>query len=75
MFEEIIANFEQLTFGALFVAMLAYTIKTNDKREQRYIETIQENQDTVKNAVKALRGYDEVKATTEEILRKVTKGA
>ena len=75
MFEEIIANFEQLTFGALFVAMLVYTIKTNDKREQRYIETIQENQDTVKNAVKALRGYDEVKATTEEILRKVTKGA
>ena len=74
MFEEIIANFEQLTFGALFVAMLAYTIKTNDKREQRYIQTIQENQDTVKNAVKALRGYDEVKATTEEILRKVTKG-
>ena len=74
MFEEILANFEQLTFGALFVAMLAYTIKTNDKREQRYIETIQENQDTVKNAVKALRGYDEVKATTEEILRRVTKG-
>ena len=74
MFEEIIANFEQLTFGALFVAMLVYTIKTNDKREQRYIETIQENQDTVKNAVKALRGYDEVKATTEEILRRVMKG-
>ena len=74
MFEEILANFEQLTFGALFVAMLAYTIKTNDKREQRYIETIQENQDTVKNAVKALRGYDEVKATTEEILRRVMKG-
>ena len=75
MFEEILANFEQLTFGSLFVAMLVYTIKTNDKREQRYIETITENQETVKNAVKALRGYDEVKATTEEILRKVTKGA
>ena len=75
MFEEILTNFEQLTFGALFVAMLVYTIKTNDKREQRYIETITENQETVKNAVKALRGYDEVKATTEEILRKVTKGA
>ena len=74
MFEEILANFEQLTFGALFVAMLVYTIKTNDKREQRYIETIQENQDTVENAVRALRGYDEVKATTEEILRRVMKG-
>jgi len=74
MFEEIIANFEQLTFGALFVAMLVYSMRTNERREQRYIETIAENQETVKNAVKALRGYDEVKATTEEILRKVTKG-
>ena len=75
MFEEILANFEQITFGALFVAMLVYSMRTNERREHRYIETIAENQDTVKNAVKALRGYDEVKATTEEILRKVTKGA
>ena len=75
MFEEIIANFEQLTFGALFVAMLVYSMRTNERREQRYIETIAENQETVKNAMKALRGYDEVKSNTEEILQRVRKGA
>ena len=75
MFEEIIANFEQLTFGALFVAMLVYSMRTNERREQRYIETIAENQETVKNAMKALRGYDEVKSNTEKILERVKKGA
>ena len=75
MFEEIIANFEQLTFGALFVAMLVYSMRTNERREKRYIETIAENQETVKNAMKALRGYDEVKSNTEKILERVKKGA
>lgn len=75
MFEEILANFEQLTFGALFVAMLVYSMRTNERREQRYIETIAENQETVKNAMKALRGYDEVKTNTERILDHVKKGA
>ena len=75
MFEEILANFEQITFGALFVAMLVYSMRTNERREQRYIETISENQETVKNAMKALRGYDEVKSNTEEILQRVRKGA
>ena len=75
MFEEILANFEQITFGALFVAMLVYSMRTNERREQRYIETIAENQETVKNAMKALRGYDQVKSNTEEILQRVKKGA
>ena len=75
MFEEILANFEQITFGALFVAMLVYSMRTNERREQRYIETIAENQETVKNAMKALRGYDEVKTNTERILERVKKGA
>ena len=75
MFEEILANFEQITFGALFVAMLVYSMRTNERREQRYIETIAENQETVKNAMKALRGYDQVKSNTEEILQRVRKGA
>ena len=75
MFEEILANFEQITFGALFVAMLVYSMRTNERREQRYIETIAENQETVKNAMKALRGYDEVKSNTEKILERVKKGA
>lgn len=73
MLEELIQNADQLTFSVLFVAMLVYTMKTNDKREQRYQDTIKDNHDTVKNAVKALRGYDEVKENTEKILSEVQK--
>ena len=71
MLENIVNNPEQITFPILFVFLLFYTMKTNDKREQRYQDTIQENYDIVKNALKALRGYDEVKENVKKILEKV----
>ena len=71
MLENLVNNPEQITFPILFVFLLFYTMKTNDKREQRYQYTIQENYDIVKNALKALRGYDEVKEDVKKILDKV----
>lgn len=71
MLEEIISNPEQITFPILFVAMLVYTMKTNDNREKRYQSTIEQNTEMVKNALRALRGYDEVKENVKKILEKV----
>ena len=71
MLEEIISSPEQITFPILFVAMLVYTMKTNDNREKRYQSTIEQNTEMVKNALRALRGYDEVKSDVKKILEKV----
>lgn len=71
MLEQLINNPEQITFPILFVGLLFYTMKTNDTREKRYQETIEQNYDMVKNALKALRGYDEVKEDVKKILDKV----
>lgn len=40
MFEEILANPDQVTFAVLFVGLLVYVMKTNDQREKQYRETI-----------------------------------
>ena len=40
MFEELLANPEQITFAALFVGLLIYVMKTNDTREKQYRDTI-----------------------------------
>ena len=69
--EEIIQNADQLTFAVLFVAMLGYTIKTNDNREKRYQETITDNQEMVKDALHRMKEIQEVKKDTEEIKKKV----
>ena len=71
MLENVLNNPEQITFPILFVAMLVYTMRTNDNREKRYQSTIEQNTEMVKNALRALRGYDEVKSDVKKILEKV----
>lgn len=40
LFEELMANPEQITFAVLFVGLLVYVMKTNDTREKQYRDTI-----------------------------------
>lgn len=40
MFEQLLNNPEQITFAALFIALLVYVMKTNDTREKQYRDTI-----------------------------------
>lgn len=40
LFEELMANPEQITFAVLFVGLLVYVMKTNDTREKQYRNTI-----------------------------------
>lgn len=61
----------ELTYGALFVALLVYVIKTNDTREKRYQETIDKNQELLNTAVSALNGYEEVKEEVTKIANKL----
>lgn len=71
LLEEILANTEQLTFGVLFVGILIYSFKTNEKREERYQQLIKENQEMTKDLAKRMQEIREVKKDTEMILEKV----
>ena len=71
MVEEIFQNMESVTFAGLFVGMLIYTMKTNDKREQRYQKTIDGNQEMVKDALHRMKEIKEVKRDTEQIKDKL----
>ena len=51
--EAALTNGEQLTFSVLFVGMLLYVIKTNDKREENY-------RDTIKELTTALNGFEDL---------------
>ena len=42
LIESALMNGEQLTFSVLFIGRQLYVIKTNDKREENYRETIKE---------------------------------
>ncbi len=50
----------EFTFAALFVALLFYVMKTNDKREEQYRETIA-------TLSTALAGYEDLKQGMLEI--------
>jgi len=69
--EEIFQNMESVTFAGLFLGMLIYTMKTNDKREQRYQKTIDDNQEMVKDALHRMKDIEEVKGLSKKIYRKV----
>lgn len=62
--EAALTNGEQLTFSVLFVWMLLYVIKTNDKREENY-------RDTIKELTTALNGFEDLKTAVSEIKTKV----
>jgi hypothetical protein len=39
-FEQLIMNPSSVTFTALFIGLFVYTMKTNEKREEHYRQTI-----------------------------------
>ena len=62
--EAALTNGEQLTFSFLFVGLLLYVIKTNDKREENY-------RDTIKELTTALNGFEDLKNAVADIKTKV----
>ena len=64
LIENILVNGTELTFSILFVGLFVYMIKTNDKREQRY-------QETITTLTTALNGYEDLKEDVAYIRQKV----
>lgn len=64
LIENILVNGTELTFSILFVGLFLYMIKTNDKREQRY-------QETISTLTSALNGYEDLKEDVSYIRQKV----
>lgn len=64
MIESILLNGTELTFSALFVGLFVYMIRTNDKREARY-------QETISALTLALNGYDDLKEDVAYIRQKL----
>ena len=56
----------EITFTALFVALLWYVMKTNDKREEQYRATID-------SLSKALAGYEDLKEKINDLYNRVIK--
>ncbi|MCO6019324.1 hypothetical protein CKN86_09655 [Carnobacterium divergens] len=63
--EKLLTNPEQISFAVLFVGLLVYVMKTNDKREQNY-------RNTIDKLTQALSNFDEVKNKVEEIHKKIS---
>ena len=63
--EVLLTNGGEITFTALFVALLWYVMKTNDKREEQYRLTIN-------SLSKALAGYEDLKEQIKEIKQAIT---
>lgn len=78
LIEAVASNPEQITFTLLFVGLLIWTMKTNQERESRYRER-EDNlqkvnndreeryQKTIDDLTIALKGYEEIKQTVDEI--------
>ena len=62
--ESAVMNGDQITFSILFIGMLLYVIKTNDKREENY-------RDTIKELTTALNGFEDLKQSVTEIKNKM----
>ena len=62
--EAAMTNGDQLTFSVLFVGMLLYVIKTNDKREENY-------RDTITELTKALNWFEVLNSSVADIKTKV----
>lgn len=54
----------EITFAALFIALLYYVMKTNEAREKQYRETIS-------TLSLALAGYEDLKENVLEIRNKI----
>lgn len=69
--DQLLTNGNELTFSILFIAILGYVIKTNDKRELKYQETIDKNQQIISDTVKALNGFEDLQHDVQKIAEKV----
>jgi hypothetical protein len=69
--EHLLANPEQITFGALFIGMLVYQIKSNERREKKSEEREEKYQAVITDALAALKGYEDVKANVNKIVEKI----
>ena len=76
--EMMLANPEQITFTMLFVGLLIWTMRTNQEREKRYrdrednLQMVNHDreeryQKTIDDLTIALKGYEEIKQTVQEI--------
>lgn len=71
LIEQLLTNGNELTFSVLFIVILGYVIKTNDKRELKYQETIDKNQQIISDTVKALNGFEDLQQDVQRIAEKV----
>lgn len=71
LIEQLLTNGNELTFSVLFIVILGYVIKTNDKRELKYQETIDKNQQIISDTVQALNGFEDLKQDVQKIAEKV----
>lgn len=80
--ETAVLNGEQLTFALLFVGLLIWVMKTNQKRELKYEQREKEiqivnnereerYQKTINDLTTALKGYDDVRETVKRIDEKL----
>lgn len=80
--EMFLTNGKEITFSVLFVAMLIWVMRTNQDRETRYrdrednIQKINGEredryQQTITDLTSALKGYEDVKKTVDEINNKL----
>jgi len=65
--EQLLANGEGITFSALFIGLLLYVMKTNDKRETDYRQTISE-------LTKVLNNFEDLKQDISSIKNKIFGG-
>lgn len=64
--ESIVAISGELTFAVLFVALLYYVMKTNERREEQY-------RNTITSLSVALSGYEGLKENLEKIREEIDK--
>lgn len=64
LIESLTTSGGEITFGALFIALLYYVMKTNDKREEQYRATIT-------TLSLALQGYEDLKTSISQIQDKL----
>lgn len=64
LFEELMANPEQITFAVLFVGLLIYVMKTNDTREKQY-------RDTIDRLTKALGTLEDIEEKLDRLAGRV----
>lgn len=71
LLEQMLGNGNEITFSILFIVILLYVIKTNDKREVKYQETIDKNQLIIGNTIILLNDLDEMKKNINKISDKI----